>query len=379
MMHTEDIYNLPSTQVQRNVFEFSFCPRIRLRVVSIIGDRLTLDARLDSINKVHAIEDSIYYVTEKIRCDKEKDSIKLASFSGRSILSTQSHDNVRRDNVLNSLDTFGKVSECDCFGWGPITVRTSPRIRGAIYTQVQLDSIQMAHARADSIYIARKIRCDREKDSIRFANFSIQHEDSTQLLQLTEFTRTLKHKNVQSELKKERINFENDSAEYIDFWMLDPFENISVGDYAEWGILRDQPEEISSADKRTIDSLINEMDYIDTKTSSVMVCYECNVLIPKDTILIQVREGSEMDSDDLNSIDGDIPNIDFSFYPNPATSFININVSHEVKLELVDINGKVVLNRIISPGTTMLDIQELGTGYYFFSLGDKRFKLLIAR
>jgi hypothetical protein len=66
-----------------------------------------------------------------------------------------------------------------------------------------------------------------------------------------------------------------------------------------------------------------------------------------------------------------------SFYPNPASSFIFLELKEEVKMELVDVHGKVVINRMLGAGTHALDVQELSVGYYFLSLGDKSYKLCI--
>ena len=66
-----------------------------------------------------------------------------------------------------------------------------------------------------------------------------------------------------------------------------------------------------------------------------------------------------------------------SFYPNPASSFIFLELKEEVKMELVDVHGKVVINRMLGAGTHALDVQELSVGYYFLYLGDKRYKLCI--
>jgi hypothetical protein len=72
-------------------------------------------------------------------------------------------------------------------------------------------------------------------------------------------------------------------------------------------------------------------------------------------------------------------NNDFSFYPNPSSSFIMVNVATDVKLELVNAHGQTVISRNLPKGTTLLDIQELASGYYFLSLGDKHFKLCVSR
>src|SRR5687768_13725192 len=59
------------TLIQRKTFEFDFCPKIRLRLCCGIGDKANT-ARIDSLRKVHAIEDSIYHAEEIKRCAAEK-------------------------------------------------------------------------------------------------------------------------------------------------------------------------------------------------------------------------------------------------------------------------------------------------------------------
>ncbi len=70
---------------------------------------------------------------------------------------------------------------------------------------------------------------------------------------------------------------------------------------------------------------------------------------------------------------------EISFYPNPTSSFIVINVIEDTEVQLVDANGKVVLSRFIPAGTNVLDVQEIAAGYYFLSLGDKKFKICIVK
>jgi spore germination protein YaaH len=66
-------------------------------------------------------------------------------------------------------------------------------------------------------------------------------------------------------------------------------------------------------------------------------------------------------------------------YPNPTSSYMLIEVNEELRMELVDAQGKVVMTRYIPAGISWVDVQELAVGYYFLSLGDKKYKLCIAR
>jgi spore germination protein YaaH len=69
----------------------------------------------------------------------------------------------------------------------------------------------------------------------------------------------------------------------------------------------------------------------------------------------------------------------FRMYPNPTSSYVCVEVNKEVNLELVDAHGKVVVARNIPAGISWVDVHELAVGYYFLSLGDKKYKLCIAR
>ena len=59
-------------------------------------------------------------------------------------------------------------------------------------------------------------------------------------------------------------------------------------------------------------------------------------------------------------------------YPNPATSFLNVYFEYDErwvgkKLEILDMNGKVVLNMIINAKNQKIDISGLNAGVYFIS------------
>ena len=246
------------------------------------------------------------------------------------------------------------------------------------YNKLQRDSVLRVNLIEDSIFNEReKIRCACERDSVRFVQ---QIKDSCPLIELKEFNKILKRwglspynpesklddpendlilglgpitedlilENVQlddhhgwgfddhgvwcyigdqrsiidSVVKKQTKptldDFEKDSINYIYFWVKDPFVNMPVNDSA-WGFLRDKPEGIDSVNK----------------------------------------------TDALRK--PDLP-----FFPNPASSFVTVNMSEETKIELVDVNGKIVLSCIVPSGSALLDIQELKIGYYLLMLGQKR-------
>ncbi|WP_055437450.1 T9SS type A sorting domain-containing protein [Lacinutrix algicola] len=63
--------------------------------------------------------------------------------------------------------------------------------------------------------------------------------------------------------------------------------------------------------------------------------------------------------------------IDFAFYPNPATSILNIKLNNASRgnatVEVIDIQGKMVISTIINQ-TLQLDVKSLMSGLYFVKL-----------
>ena len=68
-----------------------------------------------------------------------------------------------------------------------------------------------------------------------------------------------------------------------------------------------------------------------------------------------------------------------SIYPNPASGFIMISLNVPVNMALTDIHGQVIMNRMLNKGTNVVSVEELASGYYFLSLGDKTYKICVAR
>jgi aminopeptidase N len=78
---------------------------------------------------------------------------------------------------------------------------------------------------------------------------------------------------------------------------------------------------------------------------------------------------------------GDAPDIDFSVYPNPASSFVNIvldNVYGSMELSIVDILGKIVYSRtIVNPIgkiNEQINLDNIETGIYYIVLDSKGLK-----
>ena len=61
----------------------------------------------------------------------------------------------------------------------------------------------------------------------------------------------------------------------------------------------------------------------------------------------------------------------FSIYPNPANNVINIDLVENKewdKLQLIDVSGKVVIDKNITSNSITLNTSELDRGVYFINL-----------
>ncbi len=56
-----------------------------------------------------------------------------------------------------------------------------------------------------------------------------------------------------------------------------------------------------------------------------------------------------------------------NYYPNPAKDFVNINLADEgtKEIQLVDLNGKIILKKITVDNKVLLNLQEVNKGIYF--------------
>lgn len=65
-------------------------------------------------------------------------------------------------------------------------------------------------------------------------------------------------------------------------------------------------------------------------------------------------------------------------YPNPAKGFMNIrhNFGQPVKYEILSIQGKIVLDGIISSNHQQIDLSSLSSDIYILQIGNKRHKIL---
>jgi hypothetical protein len=71
---------------------------------------------------------------------------------------------------------------------------------------------------------------------------------------------------------------------------------------------------------------------------------------------------------------------DFKIYPNPANSFVNVqlNTSENTWVDLIDMNGKKVLNYLLKTGINSIDVSNLPNGVYTLGVNGKYKKILVA-
>lgn len=57
-------------------------------------------------------------------------------------------------------------------------------------------------------------------------------------------------------------------------------------------------------------------------------------------------------------------------YPNPATDFINVEISQKSSYQLIDVNGKIVLQGILGELENRIEISDKQAGIYFLNIAD---------
>ena len=106
----------------------------------------------------------------------------------------------------------------------------------------------------------------------------------------------------------------------------------------------------------------------DFADSEIPFMYHCHMLVHEDEGMmgqfIVVEE------------DFDVPLIEnsiYSFYPNPASDFITIDLvdNSDIALSLFDISGTEVYKQEIKNKSTEIDLTTLSAGIYFLKLGSK--------
>jgi hypothetical protein len=70
----------------------------------------------------------------------------------------------------------------------------------------------------------------------------------------------------------------------------------------------------------------------------------------------------------------------FNIFPNPSNGYINIqlNTTANIWVDMIDINGKKVLNYLLKPGINTFDVSTLANGVYTIGANGRFKKVLIA-
>jgi ABC-type metal ion transport system substrate-binding protein len=64
-----------------------------------------------------------------------------------------------------------------------------------------------------------------------------------------------------------------------------------------------------------------------------------------------------------------------SIYPNPGTSQLNIKTKGNLKdFELLNINGQVVIREMLDKNNSIINVESIKPGIYFYRLVDKKNK-----
>jgi hypothetical protein len=81
-------------------------------------------------------------------------------------------------------------------------------------------------------------------------------------------------------------------------------------------------------------------------------------------------------------IEDGLPNTNIKIYPNPATSYIEIeisskNISNSEYFTLIDMHGKEVYSIQITSNKQQIDVSELASGNYSYIMGGFTGKIVI--
>jgi hypothetical protein len=79
-----------------------------------------------------------------------------------------------------------------------------------------------------------------------------------------------------------------------------------------------------------------------------------------------------MDTENVNALDENR----FNIYPNPATTYLNININGEALVNIYDMTGRCVKRATINDSST-INIEDLKQGVYFVNVNGSIEKLVI--
>lgn len=72
-------------------------------------------------------------------------------------------------------------------------------------------------------------------------------------------------------------------------------------------------------------------------------------------------------------------NLDFEVYPNPASDFLNVNVTTNTdgsEISIFDIYGRLIISQLTNEGNNQINISDLSSGVYNIKVGNKFSKFI---
>ena len=63
-------------------------------------------------------------------------------------------------------------------------------------------------------------------------------------------------------------------------------------------------------------------------------------------------------------------------YPNPVTKYLSIDVKSAQEMEILNIEGRIIMQHQLSKGNNTFDLSDISKGLYFIKIGDSKIKLM---
>jgi hypothetical protein len=63
-------------------------------------------------------------------------------------------------------------------------------------------------------------------------------------------------------------------------------------------------------------------------------------------------------------------------YPNPVTRYLSIDVKSAQEMEILNIEGRIIMQHQLSKGNNTFDLSDISKGLYFIKIGDSKIKLM---
>jgi len=153
------------------------------------------------------------------------------------------------------------------------------------------------------------------------------------------------------------------------------------------GVLKPDSVEFYLADFRFTN---NTQDYIIKNWSYV----DCSGLLSVDSLSFEMKSSRNnqfgittplfFNIDNISTgqlvIDNvnELLNTEICLYPNPATNYLHVNSKNNAakNIKIIDVNGKIVLNKTMHENIETIDISPLAKGIYFAKISDEKSNVL---